>query len=32
MQKTNGKVLTEKEYEEVVMDVTLDMDDCYSVE
>ena len=32
MQKTNGKVLTPQEYEEVVMDVTLDMDDCYSVE
>lgn len=32
MQKTNGKVLTPQEYEEVVMDVTLGMDDCYSVE
>ena len=32
MQKTNGKVLTPQEYEEVVMDVTLGMDDCYSLE
>lgn len=32
MQETNGNVLTTQEYEEVVMDVTLGMDDCYSLE
>ena len=32
MQETNGKVLTPQEYEEIVTDVTLGMDDCYSVE
>ena len=32
MQETNGKVLTPQENEEIVTDVTLGMDDCYSVE